>query len=107
MGSVIEINEEDFDLAISEASMPVMVKFWASWCGPCRMMNPIVEELSIEYSGKMKFYSLNIDSCKEVTKKYNIMSIPTIMIFSSGVPVERIVGARTKADLEQSIKNCL
>ncbi len=85
----------------------VMVDFWAVWCGPCQMVAPIVEELAKEYAGKIKVMKLNTDEAPEVAGKFQIMSIPTILFFKNGQPVEKIVGARPKPQFKQIIDTLL
>jgi thioredoxin 1 len=85
----------------------VVVDCWASWCGPCQMIGPIVEELSRDYCGKILFGKLNVDENIEVTTEYQIMSIPTLLVFKNGKLVDRIVGAMPKPMLEQRITRCI
>ncbi|MBS7638141.1 thioredoxin [Candidatus Bathyarchaeota archaeon] len=102
----IEMNEENFDEVIRRNHL-VVVDCWASWCGPCRMVAPIVEELAKEYNGRILFGKLNVDDNKIISLRYNIMSIPTFLVFKNGKLVDRIVGALPKNMLEREIKKHL
>lgn len=97
-----ELDVNSFDKAISESSM-CLVDFWADWCIPCRRVAPILEELSKEYEGKVEFYKLNVDENPEVASKYKITSIPTMLIFKDGQPVDKIVGALPKQNIKKVI----
>ena len=103
--AVSEINSQNFDAEVIESSKnaPVLIDFWAPWCGPCKMIAPIVEELSDEYGDKVKFVKVNTDESQDTATKYGIMSIPTLMIFKDGEPVERIVGFTQKNNLKKKI----
>ncbi|MGH4117607.1 thioredoxin [Clostridium sp.] len=96
-----EINDSLFSLEVIENDVPVVVDFWAPWCGPCRMVGPVMEELDKQYSGKIKFVKINVDENPMVSNKFGIASIPTIMVFKGEKAVENIVGFRPKADFEQ------
>lgn len=96
-----EINSSGFDQAVSEGL--VIVDIWAPWCMPCRKMSPIVDELATEYSGKAKFYKLNIDEHKEHAVKYQVMSIPTLLVFKQGQLVDRLIGALSKDKIKEKI----
>jgi len=101
--NVIELNNDNFEEEALKADMPVLVDFWAEWCGPCRMVAPTVSELSDEYSGKLKVCKLNVDNAREVAAQYGIRSIPTLMIFKGGEVADTIVGAQPKESLKATI----
>ncbi len=94
---------ENWEAEVEKTDELVMVDFWAVWCGPCQMVAPIVEELAKEYAGKIKVMKLNTDEAQDVAGKFQIMSIPTMLFFKNGQPVEKIVGARSKAQFKQVI----
>jgi thioredoxin 1 len=102
--AVAELDDSNFDSEVLQASGPVLVDFWAPWCGPCRMIAPIVEELAGEYSGSVKFARLNVDVAPEAAQSYGISSIPTLMLFKDGEVVERFVGVQPKARLQDAIE---
>ena len=107
MSQPFDVSDKDFDQMVIQAETPVLVDFWAPWCGPCQIVSPIVEELATEYSDKMSFAKLNVDENPVVATKYGIRSIPTLLLFKSGQPVEQIVGARPKSELKTALDAAL
>jgi thioredoxin 1 len=99
----MEFTESNFESEVLKSSTPVLVDFWAPWCGPCKMVAPIVEEISSEYGGRLKVGKLNTDDNQKVASDYGVMSIPTLMIFKDGQVVERIIGAQPKEALKTKI----
>lgn len=97
--AVTTVDDNNFEQEVLKADLPVLVDFWAEWCGPCKAVAPIVDEIATELSGKLKVAKLNVDEAQDVAGKYNIMSIPTFLIFKAGNPVEQIVGAMSKDQL--------
>jgi thioredoxin 1 len=93
------VTDNDFAAEVLESSLPVLVDFWAEWCGPCRMVAPIVEEIGAENADKLKVVKLNVDENPGTARDYGIMSIPTLLVFRGGQPEKRIVGAKGKAQL--------
>ena len=103
MGSVAEMTDSGFDTEVLQSDVPVLVDFWAPWCGPCRMIAPLVEELANENEGGAKIVKLNIDEHPKAAQTYDVSSIPTIMVFKGGEMVERFVGIQTKDRLQEAI----
>ncbi len=103
MSKPVEVNDSNFDQMVLQSKTPVLVDFWAAWCGPCRMVEPLVEELAGEYEGKVTMVKLNVDENPQIASQYGVMSIPTLFIFKDGAPVSNIVGFRPKAELQRSL----
>ncbi|MPZ69718.1 MAG: thioredoxin [Actinobacteria bacterium] len=93
------VGEQDFNESVLASDTPVIVDFWAEWCGPCRLVHPELEKISVEYEGKVKIVKLNIDENPSVAAKYGVMSIPTIALFTDGNLSAQVVGARPKDDI--------
>jgi thioredoxin 1 len=107
MSKTVTVTDGNFDQMVLKSKTPVLVDFWAEWCGPCRMVEPIVEELAGEYEGKVTVARLNVDENMKTAGQYGIMSIPTLLIFRDGAPISNIVGFRPKAELKRSIDAAL
>ena len=99
MSSPIELTDDNFEAEVLKSDKPVLVDFWAAWCGPCRIVSPIVEEIGKEYEGKLKVGKLNVDDNSKVASQYGIMSIPSLLFFKGGQMVDQIVGAVPKQQL--------
>ena len=109
MADVREVSDATFDSDVIKGELPTLVDFWAPWCGPCRMVAPVVAELSEEYAGKVNFVKMNTDDNPAVPTKYGIRSIPSLLVFKPGEdrPVETIVGFRPKSDIKKRIDAAL
>ncbi len=102
--SVNHFSDDNFKQEVLESDLPVLVDFWAPWCGPCRMIGPLVEELAAEYKGKIKIGKLDVDSNSKVATTYGVMSIPTLIFFRGGKVMEQVVGALNKPELKRKIE---
>ena len=100
---VAEINDTNFDTEVLQASEPVLVDFWAPWCGPCRQIAPLVEQLAGENAGSAKIFKLNVDDAPRAAQNYGVSSIPTLMVFKDGEVVDRFVGVQPKTRLQDAI----
>ena len=105
--SEVIITEANFDKEVLKSDVPVMVDFWAVWCGPCKVLGPIVEELAKDYEGKLKVGKVNVDENNQLAMTYGVMSIPTLKFFKGGKLVGELIGAAPKASLEAEIKKHL
>ncbi len=103
----IAVTDGDFAQQVLESDKPVLVDFWAEWCGPCRALGPIIESLSEDFGGRAKVAKLDVDANQQVAMQYGIRSIPTVMLFNNGQLVESLVGVRSKSDYEASLNKAL
>lgn len=104
---IMTVDQNSFQKSILDSTKPVLVDFWAPWCGPCRAVAPIVEELAKEYSGKAGFAKVNVDEAPLLASQYGVMSIPTIMIFKGGKPAEQVIGYKPKNELKKMLDAAL
>ncbi len=98
-GSTITLSTTTFDEEVSSASTPILVDFWAEWCGPCKLIAPILDEIASEQAGKLTVAKLNVDDAPDIARRFQVMSIPTMILFNHGEPAKRVVGAKPKAAL--------
>ena len=103
----LTLTDQTFDGEVLKSQTPVLVDFWAEWCTPCRIVDPVVHELAGEYLGKLKVGKLNVDENPDVSQKYNVMSIPTLLIFKAGEPVRSVIGAQSKDNIKKAIDEVL
>ncbi len=107
MGNSVKVTSQTWEQEILKSASPVMVDFWAEWCGPCRMIAPTVEELAVEYDGKLKVCKLNTDENPDVAGKYQIMGIPSLLFFKDGKLIDKVVGAASKKQFKDKIDGIL
>jgi thioredoxin 1 len=107
MGSTPAVTDDSWETDVLGSDVPVLVDFWAEWCGPCRMVAPVVEEIASEKAGALKVFKLNVDENPETARRYKVMSIPTLMVFAKGDEQKRLVGARGKNQLLQEVEEFL
>ena len=107
MGDLLQVTDENFEQEILKSDIPAMVDFWAEWCGPCKMVGPVVEELAKEYEGKVKIGKMNVDENRQTPAKYGIRAIPTLILFKDGQVAQMIVGAQPKSAIEEELKKLL
>jgi thioredoxin 1 len=103
----MELNDQNFQEEVLKSNLPVLVDFFATWCGPCKMQAPIIEELEKEYQGKVKILTLDVDKCQQTSGQYQVMSIPTLILFKGGKEVERLMGLQNKGVLKEKLDNLL
>lgn len=101
MSKPLKVEDASFDSIVLKSKTPVLVDFWAPWCGPCRMVAPVVDELADEYQGRVSFGKVNVDENPATARRYNIMSIPTLILFKDGRPINNVVGFRSKEELKK------
>ena len=101
---VNRFDESNFDAEVLQSDLPVFVDFYADWCGPCKMMSPVIDKLAEEYEGKIKVGKVNVDECSDLAQKYGIMSIPNMIFFKNGQPVDRVVGAIPKPAMKDKFE---
>jgi thioredoxin 1 len=100
---IVTLSDASFDEHVKASDVPVLVDFWAEWCGPCKMIAPVLEEIAEEQGGKVQIAKLNIDDNLDVTRRYDVMSIPTLILFKDGEPKARLIGAKPKGQLLEEI----
>ncbi len=105
MGHAAEFTDAAFDSDVLQSSQPVLVDFWAPWCGPCRQIAPLIDELAVQFNGKVKVGKVNVDDNPETAQKYDIMNIPTLLLFKNGQVAERFVGVPPRTKLEAALQS--
>ena len=105
--ALVHLTEKNFDEEVLKSQTPVLVDFWAEWCGPCRMVAPVVEEIANDFAGRLKVAKLNVDEAQELAIKYQVRSIPTLMVFKQGKVVDMVIGALGKEQLVSKISKNL
>ena len=101
---IVEITSGNFEAEVTQSNLPVLVDFWASWCGPCKMLSPVVDELAGQYDGKVKFGKVNVDEQPGLAAAYGVQSIPTLILFKDGEAVNKSVGVVPKSSIEQMLR---
>ena len=104
---VLEINDQSFEDEVLKSTQPVLLDLWAPWCGPCRMVGPVIDKLSEQYTGKFKFCKMNVDNNQKTASMYNVMSIPTLIFFKDGKAVDTVIGAQSESALKSKIDGLL
>ncbi|MDY6973639.1 MAG: thioredoxin [Thermodesulfobacteriota bacterium] len=107
MADLLQVTDENFDEEIINSDIPAMVDFWAEWCGPCRMVGPVVEELAQDYNGKIKIAKMNVDESRQTPARFGIRSIPTLILFKGGEVANTIVGSHPKDFIDEALKKLL
>ena len=107
MANVSEVNDASFEQEVLKSDKPVVVDFWAPWCGPCRVIGPILEDLSEKHGDRIKFLKLNVDDNLHTSSRYNVLSIPTVILFEGGEPQQTVIGARPRSHFEHALARWL
>ena len=107
MANVMEFNTDNFETEVVQSDVPVLVDFWAPWCGPCKMIGPIIEELAGEFDGKVKIGKVNVDNNQQLAANFGIKGIPTVMLFKGGEQINSFVGVRPKEDLAAALNGAI
>ena len=107
MSDILQVTDENFDAEIIESDIPAIVDFWAEWCGPCKMVGPVIEELAEEYKGKIKIAKMDVDGNRQTPARFGIRNIPTLIFFKGGEVAQTIIGAHPKSYIDDELKKLL
>lgn len=105
--AIVELNNSSFESEVLKSNKPVLVDFWAPWCGPCKALAPVIDEISTEYADKLKVGKVNVDDNPEISMQYGIRSIPTLIVFKDGEVFEQVIGAVPKSEIEKVVQKAL